>query len=130
MAEGRSLRAVCRELTIPASTVRGWVVDRVDGFDEQYARARILQVEALADEIRDDAEDSSKDTVTRIGRDGQEYDAPDAEWINRSRLIVDTKKWLMSKIAPKQYGDKVQNEITGAGGGPLTISWAEKPPAP
>lgn len=89
------------------STVLNWVVYDKDGFADQYARARQLQVEAWADVIVAEAEDSSKDTVTLTRRDGTEYEAPDQEWISRSRLRVDTYKWLMSKLAPRKYGEKV-----------------------
>jgi hypothetical protein len=45
-------------------------------------------------------------------------DNDDAD-VNRARLRVDTRKWLMSKIAPKRFGDKRSHELTGANGGPI-----------
>ncbi len=45
--------------------------------------------------------------------------------VARSRLQVDTRKWLLSKLIPRQYGDTVA--LTGADGGPLTISWSANP---
>lgn len=110
IAQGKTLRAVCRELDLAHSTVLNWVVYDHQGFADQYTRARQLQVEAWADVIVAEAEDSSKDTQTLTRRDGTEYEAPDHEWINRSRLRVDTYKWLMSKLAPKKYGEKVEVE--------------------
>jgi hypothetical protein len=41
----------------------------------------------------------------------------DHEHVQRSRLRVDARKWLLSKLLPKQYGDRV--EVTGKDGGPL-----------
>ncbi len=41
----------------------------------------------------------------------------DHEHVQRSRLRVDTRKWLMARMAPKKYGDKMQH--TGEGGGPI-----------
>jgi Formylmethanofuran:tetrahydromethanopterin formyltransferase len=38
---------------------------------------------------------------------------------NRDRLRVDTRKWLMSKIAPKVWGDRTV--ITGADDGPVRV---------
>lgn len=112
VSEGETLRAVCRKLEIPHSTVLTWVVGNHAGFYDQYTRAREAQLEAWADLIVAESEDSSKDTVTLTKRDGTEYDAPDHEWIARSRLRVDTYKWLMSKLGPKKYGDKVQTDLT------------------
>lgn len=121
MSEGRSLRAVCKEIGYDASVVRQWVLDDVSGFASHYARARVLQVEALADELREVADDGTNDWMT-IKRGDTEVEVENKEVVNRSRLRIDTLKWIMSKIAPKNYGDKVQQEITGADGGPVAIT--------
>lgn len=84
-----------------------------------YARAREQQMEAMAEETLDIADETNRDTIIKKGKDGSEYEAPDAEWIARSKLRVDTRKWLMSKLAPKKYGDKITNELTGPNGQPL-----------
>lgn len=84
-----------------------------------------MQLEAWSDDIVAVAEDSSRDTITKVGRNGEQYQSPDHEWINRSRLIVDTKKWLMSKLAPKKYGERTQLEHSGPDGTPLVIKWAD-----
>lgn len=72
-----------------------------------YARARELQMEAWSDEIIRDANDSSQDTIT-IEKNGREIEVENREWINRSRLRIDTKKWLMTKLFSKRYGDKLE----------------------
>jgi hypothetical protein len=41
------------------------------------------------------------------------------EWIARSRLRVDARKWVAAKLKPKKYADKITNEHTGANGGPI-----------
>ncbi len=51
-----------------------------------------------------------------IAKDGSTIRLVDHEHIQRSRLRVDARKWLMSKMAPKKYGEKLQH--TGDGGGP------------
>ena len=43
----------------------------------------------------------------------------DGSWLNRSRLRVDTRKWLMSKMLPRKYGDKMA--LTGGDGGPIVV---------
>ena len=35
------------------------------------------------------------------------------------RLQFDARKWLASKLAHKQFGDKLTTELTGADGGPI-----------
>ena len=49
-----------------------------------------------------------------VKRGDLEIEVENAEWINRCRLQVDTRKWLMSKLVPKKYGDKQLH--TGADG--------------
>jgi hypothetical protein len=116
LAEGKSLREICRDENMPAeSTVRLWVVDDRDGFSAQYARAREAQADYWAEQIVEIADDGSNDTYT--DKDGNER--TDQEVIARSRLRVDTRKWLMARMAPKRYGDKITQEVTGADGAPL-----------
>jgi hypothetical protein len=67
-----------------------------------------MQMELMATEILDIADDGSNDTYETD--DGEKVNQ---DHINRSRLRVDTRKWLMSKLAPKKYGEKVQQEVTG-----------------
>jgi len=104
LASGRSLRSICSESGMPAeSTVRLWVTDDREGFSAQYARAREAQVDAMAEDILE------------IADVGNEEDT------QRAKLRIDARKWLMSKIAPKKYGDKVMNEHSGPDGGPIPV---------
>jgi hypothetical protein len=74
-------------------------------FSDQYARAKRLQIEVLVDEIIEIADDSSQDNI--INQQGQII-CNNAS-INRARLKIDTRKWIVSKLAPKIYGDKINN---------------------
>lgn len=117
LANGELLKAICRDAGMPAaSTVRGWVLDDREGFAEAYERARMLGCYAIADELQDIADDSSGD----MAKDENGRPVVNHENINRSRLRVDTRKWILSKMLPKQFGEKVETQITGPGGGPLT----------
>ena len=64
----------------------------------------------------DIADDSTNDYMMKQGEDGSEYEALNAEHIQRSRLRIETRKWLSSKLKPKKYGDKIQQEITAPEG--------------
>ena len=88
-------------------------------------RARALQWEHWADRIRLESSTPNICEKVKCGKDGVETTTGDN--IDRSRLSVDSMKWLLSKLAPKKYGDKLQTEITGAEGGPLIISWQSQP---
>jgi hypothetical protein len=85
------------------STVRLWVLDDVEGFAALYARARLVGYHTIADDIVDIADNPENDAAS----------------VNRDRLKVDTRKWLLSKALPKIYGDKLTAEVTGKDGGPI-----------
>jgi len=114
IALGESLRRVCRDEKMPVtSTVMLWVLEDRGGFSEQYAKAREMQAENMFDEILDIADDGSNDFYTKTDADGNEYDVPNHELLNRSRLRVDTRKWYLSKVLPKKFGDKL--DLTSLG---------------
>lgn len=72
-------------------------------FSEQYAQAKICQIELLVDEILEISDDASQDQyVNELG-----VLVPNSPAINRARLKVDTRKWLASKLVPKVYGNKI-----------------------
>lgn len=99
LAEGESLRAICRDETMPAIwTVMRWLRTR-PAFRNQYEIARIAQADALFELMQEIA-------------DGGEN-------VPHARLRVDTLKWRLARIAPKKYGDKVTTEVTGEHGGPV-----------
>lgn len=85
------------------STVLLWVKEN-QAFADQYARSRETGYLLLADELVEIADDKAGDA-------------------QRDRLRVDTRKWLLSKMLPKVYGDKQTTELTGPEGGPLTVTW-------
>jgi hypothetical protein len=108
MAEGESLRSVCRDDQMPAiSTVMLWRNHNAK-FSEQYARAREMLLDVRADEIIDIADDGRNDFMEREIAEGVVIKVVDHEHISRSKLRVDTRKWELSKLVPKRYGDKIE----------------------
>lgn len=99
LAMGKSVRTICASPDMPGrETVFRWLREHED-FRDQYARAKAESVHALAEELLDIADDASGD------HDDEGRFCP--ENIQRSRLRVDTRKWLLSKLSPRQYGDRV-----------------------
>ena len=92
------------------STVRLWALVEDDvkrpGFFAQYARAREIGYYAMADETLEISDDGTNDWMKRTQGDDT-IDVVNNEAIARSRLRVDTRKWLLSKALPKIYGDRV-----------------------
>lgn len=116
IAEGESLRAICRDDNMPSiATVFRWLAGN-PSFSEQYARAREEQAETLADEIVS----ISDETAVVAKQDGEDVSLTlDATAVARNRLRVEARKWVASKLKPKKYGDKLTQEHTGAGGGAI-----------
>ena len=99
-------------------TVFNWFGSHPE-FLQQYARAKEESADALAEEILDIADDGSNDWMIRHDKDGEEGWQLNGEHVQRSRLRVDSRKWIASKLKPKKYGDKTTTEHTGTVG----ITW-------
>lgn len=108
LASGESMRSICRDDAMPdKTTVMRWLLSEspiYKGFHTQYAQARQIQYEFLADEIFDVADDGRNDYMER---EDSEYPVFNGEAVGRSRLRVDTRKWFLSKVLPK-FSDKQQ----------------------
>lgn len=119
LALGKSLRSILdADDKLPsASTFLDWI--GADSFlAEQYAHARQLAYELLADEIVAIADENY--TTDEHGV----RERLSSEAIQRNRLRVDTRKWVLAKMLPKIYGDhtKITNEHTGKDGGPIQLA--------
>lgn len=88
LEHGTLLEACEMHPELPGSTtVYAWL-SAYPEFQDKYARTRGYVMEMWADEIIQTANDESLDP-------------------NDRRVKIDTKKWLMSKIAFRRYGDKL-----------------------
>lgn len=101
MGCGESLRTVCEDPTMPSrpSVVR-WRLANPE-FRDQYQTARQALLEFWEHQIID-----ISDGVDINGDDGQSI-------VLRDRLRIDSRKWIMSKLAPKKYGDQTNINVTG-----------------
>jgi hypothetical protein len=108
IAEGKSINQITKLPSMPSRrAVQYWLISHPD-FREKYECAMMLLAEFWAHEIIDIADDAAGDYV--IDECGARV--VDHENINRARLKVDSRKWLLSKILPKRYGDRVTADIT------------------
>lgn len=93
-------------------------------FRDMYARAKEAQAEFMAEEL---AELHNKawipvldpETGSLIMVDGKPIMTVDKSSAALVRLEAENKKWLMAKLKPKRYGEKVTQEVSGPGGGPI-----------
>lgn len=118
---GEAVCKICgpgRDDWLPGDTVFYKRLASDPEFADRYARAREVQAETLAGQILDIADDSSADRTL----DG----AVNSENIQRSRLRVESRKWLAAKLLPKRYGDRQQVDHTSSDG---TMSPKDADPA-
>lgn len=106
LAMGQSIRTACKGANMPSvATVYNWLAI-IPEFPEQYARAKADAADAMAEDIMDIADDSSNDYMELTYND-QTIVRLNQENIQRSKLRIETRRWLMSKYKPKKYGDKL-----------------------
>ena len=101
MAKGRSLRSVLRDKDMPSDKAFfSWI----DGNEErvrQYAGAREARADVIFEQILLISDSQEGDTITL--EDGKEVTNHDV--IQRARLRVDSRKWMLGKMQPKKYGE-------------------------
>lgn len=114
IASGESLRKICKDDHMPTiSSIMLWLCDgKHKHFSEQYAEARRVQAEVLADELMEIADDGRNDFMEQSDDGGGVAYKLNGEHIQRSRLRVDTRKWYLSKVLPR-FADKQQIEHSG-----------------
>jgi hypothetical protein len=114
----------------PHRTLRTWI-DEDEKFSAQYARAKELQAEYIFDQILDISDDSSEDELFVGGDDDSGAGAKrvlNSEFVQRSKLKVDARKWVLSKLLPKKYGDKIEQTLQNPDGSPVQYSFNIHPP--
>lgn len=124
LSRGITLIEICRDPDMPnKSTVFRWLEKHPD-FCDNYKKAREVQAEHYAEEIMAIADETQYDVTEN--EDGK----PMTNWehINRSKLKIDARKWFASKVYPKKFSDRVQQEISGPDQGPIQTETINRPP--
>jgi hypothetical protein len=81
-------------------------------FAAMYTSAKSAQIEFLTEEILEIADDGKNDYMQNCSEEeGYVGWKVNGEHIARSRLRIDTRKWLAAKLVPRLYGDHKHEEI-------------------
>lgn len=105
MEQGQSMRKACAHLGYAPSMFIRWV-DAAPDLQEQYVRARERLLDLQAEELEDIGERAAQ-AVLPVEVAGL-------------RLLSDNRKWLLSKLAPKKYGDRTT--LAGDAENPLAVT--------
>ena len=101
---GKSLRFALSQIPLSSSTFFIWIEEDPEK-SKQYAYVTDIRTELKFESIEQDySEEPQRDAETgRI----------DSAWVQLQRLKIDAKKWELSKLNPKKFGDKVMQEHSG-----------------
>lgn len=107
--EGLSIRKILQRSDMPSNKEFCRWIKKNEDLSKHYARAREERAEFIFDEILEIADNSNADAW--IDDAGQTK--IDGEAIQRSKLKIDARKWMLGKMQPKKYGDKM--DVTSGG---------------
>lgn len=126
LGRGMSMRTACKQKGMPGmTTVFMWLSLSnkelwADDFREQYARAKQESADMMAEEILDISNTPLKGKVvvtrTTTDKEGKSVTVTEEredDMLGHRRLQVDTRKFLMAKMKPKIYGDKMDLTTDG-----------------
>jgi hypothetical protein len=94
------------------STVLRWLREKAE-LRDQYVLARDDLMEYWASDILEIADDGTQDTIPGLNKFGDEVMVPNHANVQRDRLRIDSRKWLLSRLKPKVYGDHLEVEHSG-----------------
>jgi hypothetical protein len=106
--DGKSVRSILKQKGMPhRSTFDKWL-DEDEKKIDQYARA-------LEDRAELKFESIEADYMEEPQRDPKSGNI-DSAWVSLQRLKIDAKKWELSKLMPKKYGDRldIDNKHSGS----------------
>lgn len=109
ISTGELIIDICDEAGMPSSSAFYRWMEITPSFRETFARARLMQAHAAAE------------TAVRSGR------AATAENAAAARVKFDADRWFASKIAPRDYGDRIAQEHSGPNGGPIQVEDTRAP---
>lgn len=117
VAAGESVKEVCRQAWAPNEKTHYRWMAAYPEYRDAITAARATGIERHADEIIAIADGAASALVDDTGKpilhDGQPVLMPSNEATNHARLKIDARKWIMAKLLPKKYGDKVEHEHSG-----------------
>lgn len=114
MAKGRSLRSVVKDEGMPHhTTFFSWIDDNKELL-AQYVRACEARADSIFEDILSIADTPQEGVVIETDDHGRTKEKT-GDMLGHRRLQVDSRKWILSKMQPKKYGDKLEVEQTNKG---------------
>lgn len=102
VVEGQTVRQIAAHFGVSPGTVLYWIESKPE-YAEQYARARSSAADMFENDIIEAVQSVTPETAAA------------------DRVKIDALKWVAARRAPKRYGDRIQQEVTGTDGGPVQV---------
>jgi hypothetical protein len=119
IAQGYSLKRVCEREGMPSMpSIHQWTTRHKD-FGDRYIKACILKAQVWADEIMDISDDSRNDWEQIEDKNGEVLYRFNHDHVKRQQMRIDTRKWYLAHILPKQFGDAQLIKLADAEGNKL-----------
>ena len=115
LACGEAIRSITSDKAMPSWEPIRTGNKTTQGFQEKYSRAKQEGIEYILSDNRKKALDTYERSKQR-GRVALEETLA-------LKLLMHDAHWTASKLVPKVYGDRQQQELVGADGQPLVIRW-------
>lgn len=111
----KSLESICREIeSAPSARTVYRLIDADEELCQRYTRAKEAQLQILADQLIDLADTDRICEKVTIKADGSR-EVVILDQVERTKVQIDTRKWLLAKLNPKKYGEKIQQDVNVTG---------------
>jgi len=109
----KSLESICKEIeSAPSARTVYRLIEADDSLCQRYTRAKDAQLQILADQLIDLADTERICEKVTIKADGSR-EVVILDQVERTKVQIDTRKWLLAKLNPKKYGERIQQEHSG-----------------
>lgn len=105
VAGGVLMKIACKEAFIETYTFYRWIL-RDPIVKEMYDEARVIQSEAMMDDMMEVADDTSNDII-----ETPDGDRPNNAAVTRSRIMLEQRRWQVSKMVPRRFSEKTFAEV-------------------
>lgn len=114
ISKGKPLsRAATGQGGVPSANQIRYAILKDEEFKKEYDIAMRLQCDAYADEMIVIADNLDKrGTYTKMLEDGTTAQMENVKQVERDRLGILTRQWLIARRLPKIYGDSIRQEIS------------------
>lgn len=112
--KGESLYKILSDENMPSSQTFYIWIDTDELKSKKYARATELRSERIFEEILEISDTPVEGIVLETDDNGRTKEKR-GDMLGHRRLQVDSRKWMLSKMMPKKYGEKLDIDHTTKG---------------